>query len=558
MKKLILTVTVLLLAALNAFGTTYEVKPGTPLDTIAEVPWATLQPGDRVLIYWKATPYKEKWVICRQGTASQPIAIEGVLGPNGERPVIDGNGATTPTNLDYWNENRGTIKIGGANTPADTMPKYIYIANLEVRGAYSAYQFTRFNGQTQTYAQNAAPIYVEKGENILIHNCIITDGGNGLFIGSSDTEPSRNITIQNNYIYGNGNVGSAFEHNNYTAAIGITFQYNRFGPLRAGANGNNLKDRSAGLVVKYNWIEGGNRNLDLVDGEDSILIRTDPNYHKTFVYGNILIKPDGGNNQTTHYGGDSGTTADYRKGTLYFYNNTIVSTRTGNTVIFRLSTIDETCDARNNIFYTNTAGTSLAMLAETGTLTLTNNWSKSGWRNSFESPFGGIVNGGSTFVIGTSPGFTDLAGQDFKLLSTSAAVNAGVPVHSDAFGVNSVLWQYVKHQSFEPRHQDQTLDLGAFEYSALAPLQFVTTTLPNPVRLRHYDQTLQAAGGSGSYVWTASIPGLPPGLSLDPTTGRISGRVRTKGSWFFFISVKDAQDNSTAFARSFTFNVSLY
>jgi len=96
MKKLILTVTVLLLAALNAFGTTYEVKPGTPLDTIAEVPWATLQPGDRVLIYWKATPYKEKWVICRQGTASQPIAIEGVLGPNGERPVIDGNGATTP------------------------------------------------------------------------------------------------------------------------------------------------------------------------------------------------------------------------------------------------------------------------------------------------------------------------------------------------------------------------------------------------------------------------------------------------------------------------------
>src|SRR5580765_3774988 len=276
MKSGLFLISLVFLIAASAFATTYEVKPGTPLDTIAEVPWATLQPGDTVLIYWKPTPYNEKWVICRQGAAAQPITVRGVFGPNGERPVIDGNGATTPTDLNFWNENRGTIKIGGANIPADTMPKYIYIANLEVRGAYSAYKFTRFNGQTQTYAQNAAPIYVEKGENILIHNCIITDGGNGLFIGSSDTEPSRNITIQNNYIYGNGNAGSAFEHNNYTAAIGITFQYNRFGPLRAGAGGNNLKDRSAGTIIRYNWIEGGNRNLDLVDGEDSLLIRNDP------------------------------------------------------------------------------------------------------------------------------------------------------------------------------------------------------------------------------------------------------------------------------------------
>ncbi len=211
----------------------YEVKPNTPLDTIAEVPWATLQPGDSVLIYWRSTPYKEKWVICRQGTEQLPITISGVPGPNGELPVIDGNGATTPTNLNYWNENRGTIKIGGANVPADTMPKYITIENLEVRGAYQSYQFTRSNGQAQSYAQNAAPIYVEKAENLTIRNCIITDGGNGLFIGSLDETPTRNVLVESNYIYGNGNVGSAFEHNNYTAALGITFQYNRFGPLRS-------------------------------------------------------------------------------------------------------------------------------------------------------------------------------------------------------------------------------------------------------------------------------------------------------------------------------------
>lgn len=507
MKELILIVAIMLFAAFDAFGATYEVKPNTAMDTIAEVPWATLQPGDTVLIYWKPTAYKEKWVICRQGTSSQPIAIRGVLGPNGERPVIDGNGATTPTNLNYWNENRGTIKIGGANIPADTMPKYITIADLEVRGAFQGYQFTRYNGQTQSYAQNAAPIYVEKAENLTIQNCIITDGGNGLFIGSSDTEPSRNVLVQNNYIYGNGNAGSAFEHNNYTAAIGITFQYNRFGPLRAGANGNALKDRSAGTVIRYNWIEGGNRNLDLVDGEDSILIRNDPAYHKTFVYGNVLVKPDGGNNQTTHYGGDSGTTSDYRKGTLYFYNNTIVSTRTGTTVVFRLSTIDETCDARNNIFYTTTAGSNLAMLAETGVLTLTNNWVKSGWKNSFESPFGGIVSGGGTFVTGTSPGFVDLANQDFRLLSAGQAVNAGTVLNPETQPANNVVRQYLKHQSNETRPASGSLDIGAFEFAAAQSSASISglVTTPDGRGLRNATVVVTDSLGTKQTTTTSSF-----------------------------------------------------
>lgn len=556
MKKLILLISLFFVAFGYAYGATYEVKPGTPMDTIAEAPWATLQPGDTVLIYWSPTPYKEKWVICRQGTAQLPITVRGVSGPNGERPVIDGNGALTPTNLNYWNENRGTIKIGGANTPADTMPKFITIENLEVRGAFQGYQFTRFNGQTQTYAQNAAPIYVEKVENLTIRNCVITDGGNGLFIGSSDADPSRNILVESNYIYGNGNVGSAFEHNNYTATIGITFQYNRFGPLRAGANGNGLKDRSAGFIARYNWIEGGNRNFDLVDAEDSIVIRNDPNYHKTFVYGNVLIKPNGGNNQTTHYGGDSGTTADYRKGTLHFYNNTIVSTRTGNTVIFRLPTNEETCDARNNIFYTVNPGTSLAMLAESGVLTLTNNWSKTGWRNSFEGAFDGTVSGGSSFVIGTAPGFVDLANQDFRLLTDGQAVNAGTTLNADTLPANDVIRHYVKHQSSEARPVGGTLDIGAFEFAPTAPVQIDTASLPGAIRFRHYQQTLQASGGSGGFVWSVSSGTLPPGLVLDSATGVVRGRVRLKGSWNFTVTVQDSQSAMTN--RAFTINSRLY
>lgn len=556
MRSLFLTLLFTLLFAPAVFATVYEVKTNTPMDTISEVPWATLQPGDTVLIYWRETPYKEKWVICRQGTEQMPITVMGVAGPNGELPVIDGNGAVTAAGLNFASEQRGVIKIGSANVPADTMPRHIIIDGLEIRSAHPSYQFTDDNGAVQSYTSAASSIYVEKGENITVRNCKLHDSANGFFVASNDQTVSRNIMVEGNYIFGNGISGSAFQHNNYTAAIGITFQYNRFGPLRSGSNGNNLKDRSAGLVVRYNWLEGGNRSFDLVDGEDSIQIRNAPEYRKTFVYGNVLIKPDGGNNQTTHYGGDSGTVANYRKGMLYFYNNTIVSTRTGNTVIFRLSTNEDLCDARNNIFYVTNAGTGLAMLAESGVLSLANNWAKSGWRNSFESGFNGSVAGASSFVIGTDPGFADRVSQDFRLVNIGQAVNAGTTLHPDAVPANNVVMHYVKHQAGMARPVDSVLDLGAYEFAGAAPLQILTASLPNAVRFRPYLQSIEVSGGSGGYQWSVSSGSLPLGTFINVNTGTISGRARRNGSWTFTVTATDS--SQAAVSKTFTINSRLY
>jgi hypothetical protein len=150
----------------------------------------------RFLIYWRSTPYKEKWVICRQGTQAAPITVRGVPGPAGELPVIDGNGATTRSALNYWNETRAVIKIGGANVPADTLPKFITLENLDIRSARPPYTFVAANGSTQAYANNASSIYVEKGENITVRNCIIHDSGNGFFVASSDALASRNILVE--------------------------------------------------------------------------------------------------------------------------------------------------------------------------------------------------------------------------------------------------------------------------------------------------------------------------------------------------------------------------
>ncbi len=459
-----------LVLALPVRAADYHVGPGQPLAAIGDAPWATLAPGDRVLIHWRAEPYKEKWVINRRGMPEAWITVQGVPGPAGQLPVIDGRDAETAAGLNFWNEERGVIKIGGSNTPPDGLPAYLVIENLEIRSGRPPFTFLDDGGGTSSYVDNAASIYVEKAEHLVVRGCVIHDSGNGIFIGSFSGQ-TKDVLIEGNHIFGNGNLGSAFHHNAYTEASDIVYQYNRFGALRSGADGNNLKDRSAGLVVRYNWIEDGNRQLDLVDG--GIEIATHPDYGETFVYGNVLIESDGeGNSQVAHYGGDGGDTSRYRKGTLYFYNNTVVSTRSGNTTLLRLSTQDESADVRNNVLYVTAAGNRLAMLDAAGDLTLRHNWTKPGWVDSHSGLTGTIDDDGSG-VTGSAPGFVDEASQNFRPADGAPVIDAGTSPHAGTFE-HPVVRHYVKHTMGEPRPADATLDIGAYEWCPASCLAIFT------------------------------------------------------------------------------------
>ncbi len=461
MKRKTYTFIALLLIFSSAQATDYHIGPGQPLTDIADVDWTALQAGDRVFIHWRSTPYREKWVINVQGATQDPISIIGVNGPNGEQPVIDGENAVTVAGLNFWNEQRGVIKIGGSNIPSDGLPQHIIIENLDIRSGHPDYQFTNDQGQTETYSNNAAAIYVEKAAHLTIRNCSLSNSGNGLFIGAFNGQ-TENILIEKNHIYGNGVVGRIYEHNTYTAAIDITYQFNRFGPLKAGAGGNNLKDRSAGLVVAYNWIEGGNRQLDLVDAEDSENLVNHPSYHETHVYGNVLIEPNNdGNSQIIHYGGDSGTTADYRKGTLYLYNNTIISERSGNTTLVRLSTNDETAEVFNNIYYGEAAGHTLALMAGNGTFNYQHNWLKTNYSDCHCSP-GGTVNNLGSQITGTTPDFLDLNAQNYRLSINAPGINQGMAIPAN-LSAHIPQYEYQKHQQARPRLNDGSIDIGAFE-----------------------------------------------------------------------------------------------
>lgn len=443
-----------------AGAVTYEVGPAQSLQQIEQVPWAKLHAGDLVLIHGRAEPYRVKWLISVRGTEDEPVIIRGVPGTNGELPVISGENAITAPGLDYWGGERSVIKIGVGSVPKNISPSYVTVENLEVRSARPGYPFIPRKGK-KTYNKSAAPIWIEAGDHITIRNCIVHDGANGIFVSKG----GKNILIERCNLFANGLEKSDQQHNVYTEANGITFQFNHFEPLRPGARGNNLRDRSAGTVVRYNWIEGGNRELDLVDAEDSAAIRADPKYGKTFVYGNIIIEPNNpgdAGQQIVHYGGDSGHTNWYRKGILYFYNNTVISRRGGNTTLFRIQTGDEKVEARNNIIYWTAPRKHLAIVDSVGEVEMQNNWFKKGWTKCHERLLGSVRS--EKNLEGDAPGFVDLEKNNFQLAPGSPCIGAGGPLPSEILPENDLKSEYVAHQSGHERASAS--DLGALRSEA--------------------------------------------------------------------------------------------
>jgi Putative Ig domain len=81
-------------------------------------------------------------------------------------------------------------------------------------------------------------------------------------------------------------------------------------------------------------------------------------------------------------------------------------------------------------------------------------------------------------------------------------------------------------------------------------LQVATPTLPAAEVGVAYSQALSATGGTAPYTWSVSAGSLPTGLSLDPSTGKITGTPTVADTSNFTIQVMDSASN-TAF-RAFS------
>ncbi|NOT47876.1 MAG: hypothetical protein HOP17_09040 [Acidobacteria bacterium] len=139
-----------------------------------------------------------------------------------------------------------------------------------------------------------------------------------------------------------------------------------------------------------------------------------------------------------------------------------------------------------------------------------------------------------------SVGFVDQPGGNYRLSAASPYKNAGTDgrdIGADIDAMNAATACALNGQC------------------AAAPMQINTTSLPDPVRFRHYSHDLQATGGSGTYSWSVS-GNLPPGLRLD--AGGIRGRAKLKGFWSFTITVQDTQNAALTASRTYSLNSRLY
>ena len=451
MRTALLIALVTLVAPAVARAATYEVGPGQTYESVGAVPWPALAAGDTVRIHARPTPYAEKLIVNATGTASAPIVIEGVPDAQGNLPILDGDRAIeAPNEQGYQDDDRFIIKVGDASTPSNPAgAAYLTIKSLHLRDASPSFTYSsNRSGSDQPYAENAAGIWLQHGSHLTIEGCEIENNANGIFAAWGTNSPVSDVRIEGNFLHDNGVPGSSQEHNSYVQVDGVTYQYNHYGDTCPTCEGNNLKDRSSHMVARYNWLQGGERVMDLVDNPN---FASNPDYFAAYVYGNVLVKESrAGNNAVIHFGGDGADHAAYRT-TLWFWNNTVVSTRTGHTALFQLGD-DQTVHALDDIVAVASGSPALTLLSTVGTAELVNDWIATGY-----APGSGTVTETGT-LTGADPGFVDLSGGDFHLVAGSPCAGASAALPAD-------LAAYPLDHQYPSDPRASSVDLGAFALS---------------------------------------------------------------------------------------------
>lgn len=464
-------------ASTGTGGTTYDIGPGQARTHIADLDWTTLGPGDTVNIHYAT--YPEKLAITRRGTAAAPITVNCLPDGSGNKPIITGLSATTGSQfaISHTFEDLAVLHVGKlSGDPTSHEAGYVTINGCDIENAYqgnSPNTYTRADGSTGTYIEGVACIYFGRGDHITLHNNDIHGCSNGVFgaAGEDETRALSDIVFDGNYNHGNGTVGGFSEHASYMEGQRITYQFNHYGPLRSGAFGAGIKDRSSGVVVRYNYLEGGTVRLELPESQNAFYVSyVDPADHVSYVYGNVLSTTDADvTGFLVDYSGDSGLPWEYRKGTLYAAYNTFVVRYQQSTqfrvIYFRLrddpsTQLAGTFDVRDNV------GVDLAdsgtnpesyLVEKDGRVWLGKNWF---------SPYNGDVRvaGGTGVVtgqgnllsaVGNAPSFTSITTGDYR--PSSSPFTGQTPTPLPGSFPSTINLEYVMHVQSQARAALTTL-----------------------------------------------------------------------------------------------------
>ena len=116
-------------------------------------------------------------------------------------------------------------------------------------------------------------------------------------------------------------------------------------------------------------------------------------------------------------------------------------------------------------------------------------------------------------------------------LDSSTGLISGTPTASGTYGFTVA----VTDSGNPARMTSSRLSI-----TVAAPLVITTTSLPGATTGAAYEVTLAASGGVAPYTWSVTSGSLPGGLSLDSSTGLISGTPTASGTYGFTVAVTDS------------------
>jgi hypothetical protein len=91
---------------------------------------------------------------------------------------------------------------------------------------------------------------------------------------------------------------------------------------------------------------------------------------------------------------------------------------------------------------------------------------------------------------------------------------------------------------------------------AVIPVVIGTTSLPAGRTTVAYAATVQATGGTGTYVWSVTGGALPAGLTLNASDGTITGTPTAAGAFAFSVRAADASDATNSSTASYGITIS--
>lgn len=464
-------------ACVEGEGKIYNVGPGQTYTSPKNVPWFSLKACDIVNIYYSPTPYRDIIYFSMRGEKNKWIIVRGIPGPKGEKPIFDGENAVMP-NDSRVNPNvdaaglfivfKPSSEIARAN---DYKPGYLQIDGFTFQKARAPAMVTAATGERRQWGSFSSGVYVTGADFVAITNNEFKDNGLGLFANSNDAGNALqtvSLLVRGNYFHHNGNVASFSEHNSYTEGVGTLYEYNYFGPLVDGAYGDNIKERSSGIVLRYNYIEGGANLISLRDPESNGAYEAaqkdiwgERMVTAAFIYSNILVIKKDTSIMVGHGDAMHGSGQQYREGSIFFYGNRVIA-RVDNSPfwfnnayyeksgvpLFALSNTRAPTSviARNNLFDVRSynlgaESAAFAIFYYQGKADFESNWINSQYLRTYvdTKPVDSMLAVGNLFdgvgvtslsaSVDVSPGFVDETNNNFLTTSNSpfASLKAALP-----------------------------------------------------------------------------------------------------------------------------------